>query len=73
MHVAGREHIRSGSREATSQYLCTGECVHFPAQAWARLGDRELIISADEHPGLEPHQLVAKCEALLRRGVGWKI
>jgi hypothetical protein len=72
MHVAGKPKMQSGYREAQSVYAHhMGSCEHIPAQAWARLGDRMLAI--DGESGLAPHQLVAKCEAMLRNGAGWRI
>lgn len=72
MHTAGKPRMRSGYTAAQSRMIHHGGSFeHIPAQAWARLGDRMLAIDAED--GMEPHQLVAKCEALLRNGAGWRI
>jgi len=64
--------MQSGYREAQSRMVHHGGSFeHYPAQAWAKLGDRMLCIDAEND--LEPHQLVAKCEALLRNGAGWSV
>lgn len=72
MHVAGREKIKSGYVEAEHRMVHHGGSFeHMPAHAWARLGDRYLSINHED--GSTPAQLVAKCEALVRKGVGWII
>lgn len=72
MHVASKPRMRSGYREASTSMLNNGGTFeHYPAQAWARLGDRMFALNAQD--GLEPRQLVAKCEAMLRNGAGWRL
>ena len=72
MHVAGREKIKSGYRDAENRMVHHGGSFeHVPAMAWAASGDRYLAIMASDHPGLEPHQLRQKCEAMLRKGAGF--
>ena len=72
MHAAGKPRMQSGYREATTHMVNSGGTFeHHPAQAWARLGPRMFALDAED--GLEPHQLVAKCEAMLRNGAGWRI
>lgn len=36
------------------------------------LGGGKLPSRAHAEDGLEPHQLIAKCEAMLRNGAGWR-
>lgn len=63
--------MKSGYMEAWSRMVHHGGSFeHYPASAWARLGNRFLSIPAED--GLEPHQLIAKCEAMLRNGAGWR-
>ena len=73
MHVAGREKLKSGYCEAVTRYGShMGTCHHFPAHAWARLGDRFLSIEhADDDT--TSAQLVAKCAGMLRNGAGWRV
>lgn len=72
MHTAGKPRMKSGYRDATTVMRNNGGTFeHYPAQAWARLGNRMMCIDAEN--GLEPHQLVAKCEALVRNGAGWVV
>lgn len=72
MHVAGKPKMKSGYRDAETRMVHHGGSFeHIPAQAWAQIGDRYLCIDAVND--LEPHQLVAKCEAMLRNGAGWRV
>jgi hypothetical protein len=52
---------------ATSQYLCTGECVHYPevAEAWLKGGTHRVTVSSADC-GLFGHDLVEKAVAILR-------
>lgn len=55
--------MKSGYRDAlTIMVHHGGSFEHYPAQAWASLGDRHFVLDAID--GLEPHQLIAKCEAM---------
>ena len=72
MHVAGKAKMKSGYAEAQTRMVHHGGSFeHYPAHTWAQLGDRYFSLDAED--GLEPRQLVAKCEALLRNGAGWRI
>jgi hypothetical protein len=54
-----------------SRYLCTGECVHYPAyaEAWSNGGSR-LELQARDYPDLEPQELQAKARAILLHQIG---
>jgi hypothetical protein len=72
MHIAGREKMKSGFRDAEHRMVHHGGSFeHFPAHAWAQLGNRYLSIEMGDDT--TPAQLVAKCEAMLRNGAGWRI
>lgn len=64
--------IKSGYRPAENRMVHHGGSFeYFPAFAWALIGDRRMEISSLEYPALEPHELEAKCVALLQKGYGW--
>ena len=66
--------VDTGYVEAASRYAHhMGSCEHIPAYAWAKSGDIYLSLTAEQHPNLEPHQLVSKCKAMLLNGAGWKL
>lgn len=69
MFTAGRPKISARYHAATSYYGSQmGTCYHSPAyaEAWSTDG-RRVEVSAEQHPGLEPAQLVAKARAILVR------
>lgn len=68
MHVAGREKVTSGHREAYYRYahhMGSGESI--PAIGWAERGARRVELSDLEYPGMTAAQLEAKAVAMLRR------
>ncbi len=72
MHVAGKPRMSSGYVEAQSRMVHHGGSYeHVPAHAWARFGDRMFVLDAEDD--VPSHALVAKCEAMLRRGCGWRV